>query len=82
MQRNISKKTLLHCQVSARATAFSFLYGVVYGKADVAAAKADMNTVWQSNKVCRNFIYKVRAKNDVSRPCEGCDLMPSPWASK
>ena len=30
MERNRNKKTLLHCQVNARATAFSFLYRVIY----------------------------------------------------
>ena len=30
MERNRDKKTLLHCQVNARATAFSFLYRVIY----------------------------------------------------
>jgi len=36
MQRNTGKKTLLHCQVNARATAFSFLYRVLYEDVPVA----------------------------------------------
>ena len=30
LRRDTDKKTLLHCQVNARATAFSFLYRVIY----------------------------------------------------
>ena len=51
LQRDTDKKTLLHCQVNARATAFSFLYRVIYEGVDIAEAKADMNTVWQPNSV-------------------------------
>lgn len=76
MQRNIDKKTLLHCQVNARATAFSFLYRVVYDDIPVAEAKADMNTVWQPNAVWRNFIFEVLGQNEVSPECAGCDWTP------
>ena len=50
MERNKQKKTLLHCQVNARATAFSFLYRVIFEDVALAEAKADMNTVWQPMK--------------------------------
>lgn len=76
MRRNTDKKTLLHCQVNARATAFSFLYRVIYEGVPVAEAKADMNTVWQPNEVWRDFIFTVMAQNDVSPECEGCDWTP------
>lgn len=78
MQRNTGKKTLLHCQVNARATAFSFLYRVIYEDVPVAEAKADMNTVWQPNDVWRDFIFTVMAQNNVSPECEGCDWTPPP----
>lgn len=78
MRRNTDKKTLLHCQVNARATAFSFLYRVIYEDVPVAEAKADMNTVWQPNEVWRDFIFTVMAQNDVSPECEGCDWTPPP----
>ncbi|PCJ16803.1 MAG: hypothetical protein COA96_18195, partial [SAR86 cluster bacterium] len=61
MQRNTDKKTLLHCQVNARATAFSFLYRVIYNDVPVAQAKEDMNTVWQPNQVWHDFIFEVMA---------------------
>lgn len=78
MQRNTDKKTLLHCQVNARATAFSFLYRVVFEDVPVDVAKADMNTVWQPNEVWRDFIFEVLAQNDISPDCEGCDWTPPP----
>ena len=78
MQRNTDKKTLLHCQVNARATAFSFLYRVIYEDVAVAEAKADMNTVWQPNAVWRDFIFEVMAQNNLSPQCEDCDWTPPP----
>jgi protein tyrosine phosphatase (PTP) superfamily phosphohydrolase (DUF442 family) len=78
MQRNTDKKTLLHCQVNARATAFSFLYRVIYESVPIAEAKEDMNTVWQPNEVWRDFIFAVLRENDRSSECEGCDWTPPP----
>ena len=79
MQRNTDKKTLLHCQVNARATAFSFLYRVIYESVPIAEAKEDMNTVWQPNEVWRDFIFAVMRENDRSPECEGCDwTLPPP----
>ncbi|MCH2356597.1 MAG: protein tyrosine phosphatase family protein, partial [Pseudomonadales bacterium] len=78
MRRNTGKKTLLHCQVNARATAFSFLYRVLFDDISIAVAKADMNTVWQPNEVWRDFIFEVLDQNDVSPDCEGCDWTPPP----
>ena len=78
MRRDTDKKTLLHCQVNARATAFSFLYRVIYADVPVARAKADMNTVWQPNEVWRDFIFTVLAENDISPDCEDCDWTPPP----
>lgn len=77
VNRDPGKKTLLHCQVNARATVFSFLYRVIYEDVDVAVAKADMNTVWQPNLVWRDFIFEVLAANDKSAVCADCDWTPS-----
>jgi protein tyrosine phosphatase (PTP) superfamily phosphohydrolase (DUF442 family) len=77
MRRDTDRKTLLHCQVNARATAFSFLYRVIYEDVPVAQAKADMNSVWQPNETWRDFIFTVLAENDVNPECEGCDWTPS-----
>ena len=79
MRRDTGKKTLLHCQVNARATAFSFLYRVIYEGVPMAEAKMDMNTVWQPNEVWRDFIFTVLNENDMSPECEGCDwTLPPP----
>lgn len=79
MQRNKGKKTLLHCQVNARATAFSFLYRVIYDDVSIADAKDDMNTVWQPNEVWRDFIFEVMGQNDVDPNCPTCDwTLPPP----
>jgi len=77
LRRDTDKKTLLHCQVNARATAFSFLYRVIYEGVDIAEAKADMNTVWQPNEAWRDFIVAVLAENGMSSECEDCDWTPS-----
>ena len=78
MQREPDMKTLLHCQVNARATAFSFLYRVIYENVPVEQAKADMNTVWQPNAVWRDFIFAVLAEHGKSAECPGCDWTPPP----
>ena len=76
LQRAPLKKTLLHCQVNMRATAFSMLYRVIYQQVAVGQAKADMNTVWQPNAVWRDFIFAVLAEHNISAQCEGCDWAP------
>jgi len=73
MERAPERKTLLHCQVNYRASAFSFLYRVLYRDVPVAAAKADMNTVWQPDATWRALIFEVLEQNGVSPHCEGCD---------
>lgn len=66
-------KTLLHCQVNFRASAFSFLYRVLYADVPVADAKADMNSVWTPNETWRDLIFSVLENHGVSPHCEGCD---------
>jgi len=73
MRRYPEKVTLLHCQVNARATVFSFLYRVIYGGVPMAAAKLDMNTVWKPNKEWRDFIFTVLTENGLSPDCKECD---------
>lgn len=76
MRRDPTRKTLLHCQVNARATAFSFLYRVIHEDVPIAQAKADMNTVWQPNETWRDFIFTILAENNIDAQCEGCDWTP------
>lgn len=76
MRRDPERKTLLHCQVNARATAFSFLYRVIYEGVPVAQAKQDMNSVWQPNQTWRDLMFTIMAENGVDPNCEGCDWTP------
>jgi protein tyrosine phosphatase (PTP) superfamily phosphohydrolase (DUF442 family) len=73
MERYTAKKTLLHCQVNARATAFSFLYRVVYQGVAIKDAKADMNTVWQPNQIWKEFIFAILDENNIEPECDECD---------
>ncbi len=73
MQRAPKKKTLLHCQVNYRASAFSFLYRVVHEGVAVGEAKADMDTVWSPNDTWRELILQVLSENGISPDCDGCD---------
>jgi len=76
MQREPDKKTLLHCAANYRASAFAFLYRVLYKNLTVAEAKVDMNDVWQPNDTWRQFIFDVLEENGVSPQCEGCNWEP------
>ena len=76
MQREPDAKTLLHCAANYRASAFAFLYRVIYGDVPVADAKADMNEIWAPNETWRNLIFEVLADNGISPDCDGCD-----WSS-
>lgn len=73
MQRAPPAKTLLHCQVNYRASAFAFLYRVLYADVPVAAAKADMNSVWSPNETWRELIFTVLRENGIDPHCDGCD---------
>jgi len=73
MQRYPDKKSLLHCQVNYRASAFSFLYRVLYQDVPVAEAKADMNTVWQPDETWRDLIFSILDENGKSAQCDDCN---------
>jgi len=72
MQREPDRKTLLHCQVNYRASAFGFLYRVLYEEVSVAEAKADMNSVWQPNETWQQLIFGILEENGKSPHCDGC----------
>jgi len=72
MQREPDRKTLLHCQVNYRASAFGFLYRVLYEDVSVAEAKADMNSVWQPNETWQKLIFGILEENGKSPHCDGC----------
>lgn len=73
MQREPDKKTLLHCQANYRASAFAFLYRVLYLDVPIAEAKADMNSIWTPNETWRDLIFAVLRDNGISPDCAGCD---------
>lgn len=73
MQLSPVQKTLLHCQVNFRASAFSFLYRVIYDGVSVEEAKRDLNSVWRPNKTWRDWIFDVLATHKVSPHCTDCD---------
>jgi len=76
MQSAPEKKTLLHCQANYRASAFAFLYRVIYLDVPLAAAKSDMNSIWKPDGVWKDLIFEVLQDNGISPRCESCD-----WAS-
>ena len=76
MQRDPDAKTLLHCAANYRASAFAFLYRVIYEGVPVVAAKADMNEIWAPNETWRDLIFEILADNGISPDCAGCD-----WSS-
>jgi protein tyrosine phosphatase (PTP) superfamily phosphohydrolase (DUF442 family) len=72
MQHERGRKTLLHCAGNFRASAFAFLYRVLYEDVPLVEAKAAMNDVWQLNEAWRQLIFDVLADNDVDPSCNGC----------
>jgi protein tyrosine phosphatase (PTP) superfamily phosphohydrolase (DUF442 family) len=76
MQSAPEKKTLLHCQANYRATAFAFLYRVLFLDVPLAEAKSDMNTIWQPDGAWKDLVFEVLEDNGISPQCQGCD-----WAS-
>lgn len=73
METGPEKKTLLHCQVNFRASAFAFLYRVIYEGVPVVDAKKDMNSVWQPNEAWTNLLLEILEENKVNPYCDGCD---------
>jgi protein tyrosine phosphatase (PTP) superfamily phosphohydrolase (DUF442 family) len=64
MRRDPTKKTLLHCQLNYRATAFSYLYRVIYQGVEESIARAEMNTVWEPDEVWTNYIENMLKENN------------------
>ncbi len=77
MQQEPDKKTLLHCQANYRASAFAFLYRVIYQDVAIAEAKAAMNSMWQPDETWKKLIFEVLEEQGISPDCESCD-----WSSK
>jgi protein tyrosine phosphatase (PTP) superfamily phosphohydrolase (DUF442 family) len=72
MQQDSTTKTLVHCQVNYRASAFSFLYRVLYENVPMDQAKDAMNSVWVPNDTWRQFIFDTLEANGRSPHCDLC----------
>jgi protein tyrosine phosphatase (PTP) superfamily phosphohydrolase (DUF442 family) len=73
MQGSPETKTLLHCQINLRASAFSFLYRAIYLDVPVVKAMEDLQGVWAPNKNWFRFIETVAARHDLNIHCDDCD---------
>ena len=72
MQAAPMMKTLVHCQVNFRASAFSFLYRVLHEDVAVGEAKDDLNGVWAPNATWQQLIFDVLEANGISPDCDTC----------
>ncbi len=66
-------QTLVHCQVNFRASAFSFLYRVIYGGSSVASAKRDLDSIWRPNATWQTFMRATLARHGHDMDCGDCD---------
>lgn len=73
MQSAPDKKTLLHCQANYRASAFAFLYRVLYQDVPLPQAKADLDSMWTPDGAWKDLLFEILEENGVSPDCEGCD---------
>ena len=73
LNRDPKLRTLLHCQINLRASAFSFLYRVIYAGVPMPLAKPDLDAIWQPDRVWYQFIVEVLESHGLSAECAGCD---------
>lgn len=66
LNRDKQYRTLLHCQINYRASAFSFLYRVIYAGVPVDVAKTDLDSVWQPNEIWHQLIVDVLEYHGMS----------------
>lgn len=79
MQLAPEQRTLLHCQVNFRASAFAMLYRVLYEEVPLATAKADMNSVWTPDATWTRFILETLKARGIASDCDGCDWTPATY---
>lgn len=72
MQSAPDKKTLLHCQINLRASAFSFLYRVIYKSVPLIEAAETLQGVWEPNQVWFDFMETVADHHELDLNCEDC----------
>ena len=76
MDQGAEKRTLVHCQVNFRASAFSFLYRVLHLGVPMEEAKDDMNAVWVPNAAWQELIFEILEESGRSPHCDGCLWQP------
>lgn len=81
MNRDKQQRTLLHCQINLRASAFSFLYRVIYAEVPIAEAKRDMDAIWQPDRVWYKFVVNVLKQHGLSHECDECDWAENEFES-
>ena len=82
MQSSPEMKTLLHCQINLRASAFSFLYRVINLKVPMENAIQDLQGVWAPNEVWYSFIKRVLEHHGYVANCDGCDWGASEFSDE
>ena len=56
MERNRDYKTLVHCAMNMRVSAFVYLYRVLRQGVDASVAHADLHRIWQPNPTWQGFM--------------------------
>ena len=65
MKHEPEKKTLLHCQANYRASAFAFLYRVLYQDVPASEAREDMLSVWEPEGAWEALILEILDENGI-----------------
>ncbi len=76
MQSEPDARTLVHCQLNYRATAFSFLYRVAVLGVPLSEAEEDMLDVWTPNDTWSSFLTETLAGYGIDYRCEACRQDP------
>ncbi|MEM1261469.1 MAG: protein tyrosine phosphatase family protein [Pseudomonadota bacterium] len=72
------EKVYVHCQLNYRASAFSFLYRVIYQNVPVASAKTALDSIWRPNETWLAFMRSTLARHGFELDCDGCDWSQPP----
>lgn len=62
MERNHEYKTLVHCALNMRVSAFVYLYRVLRLGVDEPVARDDLHRIWQPNPTWQTFIDETLAQ--------------------
>lgn len=76
MQQAPAAKTLLHCQVNYRASAFALLYRVIYLGVPLNQAMSDMHSVWTPTEQWVAFMQNTLQAHNKPNTCDGCNWTP------